>query len=80
MFVLNDISALHFLNAACDLEVDLTKLRLNDSTDPDGGSLTDPLISPDQEDYALVRGQVMRGFCCASFPLAKGLARTIKRL
>ncbi|XP_064615538.1 rho guanine nucleotide exchange factor 7-like isoform X3 [Liolophura sinensis] len=60
--------------------LDLTKLRLNDSADSDGGSLTDPLISPDQEDYALVRGQVMRGFCCASFPLAKGLARTIKRL
>eukprot|EP00106_Octopus_bimaculoides_P022317 XP_014789759.1 PREDICTED: rho guanine nucleotide exchange factor 7-like isoform X3 [Octopus bimaculoides] len=60
--------------------LDLAKLRLKDNANVDSSANGDQLISPDNEEYHVVQGRMMRGFCCASFPLAKGLARTIKRL
>ncbi|KAK3783514.1 hypothetical protein RRG08_008851 [Elysia crispata] len=72
--------------------VDLTKLRLSDSSgSAESGAYTDPLISPDLDDYTMVGAvhggegagggaALLGGFCCASFPLARGIARTIKRL
>lgn len=63
--------------------VDLSKLRLSDSSGSESGAYTDTLNSPDLDDYtSMVSGgqPVMGGFCCATFPLTRGLARTIKRL
>ncbi|GFN85968.1 hypothetical protein PoB_001247400 [Plakobranchus ocellatus] len=78
----------------CLCPVDLTKLRLSDSSgSAESGAYTDTLLSPDLDDYTLVGAvgggsaggggggtALLGGFCCASFPLARGLARTIKRL
>uniref|UniRef100_A0A8W8IXB0 Rho guanine nucleotide exchange factor 7 n=1 Tax=Magallana gigas TaxID=29159 RepID=A0A8W8IXB0_MAGGI len=60
--------------------LDLKKLRL--SADGTVEGYGDTLISPESEEYRFVHGHqgMIGGFCCASFPIAKGLARTIKRL
>ena len=67
-----------YINAA--QIVDLKKLRL--SADGTVEGYGDTLISPESEEYRFVHGHqgMIGGFCCASFPIAKGLARTIKRL
>lgn len=58
--------------------VDLKKLRLNKDGSIQGYG--DHNISPEMEDFQHVHGQRIPGFCCATFPIAKGIARTIKRL
>lgn len=62
--------------------VDLSKLRLSDSSNSGSdGTGYNELGSPELEDYPFLQGRpVMGPFCCATFPLARGLARTIKRL
>lgn len=62
--------------------VDLAKLRLSDSSNSGSeGTVYCDTGSPEMEDYPFLHGQpVMGPFCCATFPLARGLARTIKRL
>ncbi|KAL8593948.1 hypothetical protein ACOMHN_021800 [Nucella lapillus] len=61
-------------------KVDLSKLRFSDSSGSDGTGYMDP-GSPEYEDYPFIQGRpVMGPFCCATFPLARGLARTMKRL
>lgn len=58
--------------------VDLKKLRLNEDGSIQGYGDDD--ISPEIEDFQYLHGQRIPGFCCATFPIAKGIARTIKRL
>ncbi|KAK7466802.1 hypothetical protein BaRGS_00037118, partial [Batillaria attramentaria] len=62
--------------------VDLSKLRLSDSSNSGSDGLPyGDMGSPEFEDYPFIHGRpVMGPFCCATFPLARGLARTIKRL
>lgn len=58
--------------------MDLKKLRLNEDGTIQGYGDTN--ISPEMEEFQYRYGQRIPGFCCATFPIAKGLARTIKRL
>ena len=60
--------------------VDLKKLRL--STDDSGIGHSEPLSSPEWDEFPFTNteGGMIHGFCCATFPLAKGLIRTAKRL
>ena len=78
--------------ASANLEtVDLSKLRLSDVS-AESGAFTDPNWSPEELDGAGPAAPadaraggnhhhpMMGGFCCATFPLSRGLLRTIKRL
>ena len=58
--------------------MDLKKLRLNEDGSIQGYGDDD--ISPEIEDFQYLHRQRIPGFCCATFPIAKGIARTIKRL
>ena len=64
--------------------MDLKKLRLC-SADSGVGQSTqsnDPPSSPEWDEFPFSQptGGMIHGFCCATFPLAKGLTRTLKRL
>ncbi|KAH9491805.1 Rho guanine nucleotide exchange factor 7 [Bulinus truncatus] len=75
----NSVKTRHTVNS-----LDLSKLRLSDSSgSAESGAYSESLNSPDLDDYtSIVSGgqPLMGGFCCATFPLTRGLARTIKRL
>lgn len=59
--------------------VDLKKLRL--STDDSGIGHSEPLSSPEWDEFPFTNSDGMiHGFCCATFPLAKGFTKAVKRL
>ena len=58
--------------------VDLKKLRL--STEDSGIGNSEPLSSPEWDEFPFTSGGMIHGFCCATFPLAKGLTKTVKKL
>lgn len=61
--------------------MDLKKLRLC-SADSGVGQSQEPLSSPEWDEFPFTDpgGGMIHGFCCATFPLAKGLTKTLKRL
>ncbi|KAH3810763.1 hypothetical protein DPMN_139160 [Dreissena polymorpha] len=65
--------------------VDLRKLRLCSGDSGVGQSAcqsTEPLSSPEWDEFPFTEmsGGMIHGFCCATFPLAKGLTKSLKRL
>jgi len=72
------------------MTVDLKKLRLTSKDSGIGQSTqmsnpSDPPSSPEWDEFpftdsAGAGGGTIHGFCCATFPLTKGLTKTLKRL
>ena len=63
--------------------VDLRKIRLNHNAVGGAmgrGAMGNALLSPDCDEIAHLRGNMMRGFCCAGFPITKTITKGFKRL